>query len=134
MSPNIRAKLQYLDLSMCIISKSALKELLSKCRNLKKLSLEHVTLDSGICNEISENVDIESLNLTMCEGLDYLGVNVIIKNLQSLKNLNISWTSLTVNSIEAITENITPGLLRLNIAGCRKSMTDNCKKYFSKVI
>lgn len=63
-------KLQYLDLSLCEISKSGLKELLSTCKLLKKLSLERVTLNDDICCEIVKNVQLEALNLTMCEGIN----------------------------------------------------------------
>jgi F-box and leucine-rich repeat protein 1 (S-phase kinase-associated protein 2) len=57
---------------MCVISRHSLKQLLSKCRKLKKLSLEHVKLDSSVVDEISENTKMEVLNLTMCEGLEWM--------------------------------------------------------------
>lgn len=117
-------KLQYLDLSMCTISESSLQLLLSKCRKLKKLSLEHVKINDVICGEIATNEDIDSLNLTMCEGVTAIGVEVLVTKLKNLKCLNISWTNLSLKALQIFVANITPGLLRLNIAGCRNTMTD----------
>lgn len=119
-----QSKLQYLDLSMCTISTSSLQLFLSKCRKLKKLSLEHVTVTDDICEEIAANVDIDSLNMTMCEGIKELGLEVMAIKLQNLRSLNISWTSLSSIALEIFVSNVTPGLLRLNIAGCRNTMTD----------
>lgn len=80
---NFRSKLQYLDLSLSGIDKVSLKQLLSVCRNLKKLSLEHIPLDTDICKEIAANVHLEALNLAMCEGITPHGIEPISKNLKS---------------------------------------------------
>lgn len=118
------SKLQYLDLSMCTISTHSLELLLSKCRKLKKLSLEHVKITDEICEEIAENPHLDSLNLTMCEGMTVAGVETMTLHLKKLRCLNISWTSLTAQALEIFVHNVTPDLLRLNIAGCRQTMTD----------
>lgn len=55
----IELKLQYLDLSLASIDKESLTQLLSSCRILKKLSLEQLEVDSGICKEIAENSQLE---------------------------------------------------------------------------
>lgn len=123
--PDYRTKLQYLDLSMSVITKQSLKMLLSKCYNLKKLSLEHVPINDQICDEIANNKNLEALNLTMCEGIEQWSVKKLMKELQQLHSLNISWTFLNVESIAALMQNITPNLLRLNIAGCRKNIFDS---------
>ncbi|XP_055381033.1 S-phase kinase-associated protein 2 [Condylostylus longicornis] len=119
------SKLQYLDLSMAIITKPSLKVLLSKCRQLKKLSLEHVPLSDAVCDEISKNINLEALNLAMCEGIEQWSVLKMMKGLQQLHSLNISWTSLSIESITALVQNLTPNILRLNIAGCRKNIFDS---------
>uniref|UniRef100_A0A336MLE4 CSON003285 protein n=1 Tax=Culicoides sonorensis TaxID=179676 RepID=A0A336MLE4_CULSO len=118
------SKLQYLDLSMATISESALELFLSKCRKLKKLSLEHVKINEDVLVEIGANSQIDSLNLTMCEGITQIGVQVIGIRLKNLRCLNISWTNLTQRALEIFVQYITPELLRLNIAGCRTTMTD----------
>lgn len=42
----------------------------------------------------------------------------------SLQTLNISWTGLDHDCVRGLVECVSPKLLRLNVAGCRKSMTD----------
>lgn len=73
------SKLQYLDLSMAVISPSGLTSLLSKCRLLKKLSLEKCVLNEKCCEAISRNSDISILNLAICEGIDVKGVEHLLR-------------------------------------------------------
>lgn len=63
------SKLQYLDLSMAVISPNGLASLLFKCKHLKKLSLEKCVLNKECCRAISQNTELEVLNLTMCEDM-----------------------------------------------------------------
>lgn len=79
--PDYTSRLQYLDLSMANVSQSGLVELLTRCRQLKKLSLEHATLDDRICAQIAANRDIEVLNVTMAEGLNVHSVRLLLGNL-----------------------------------------------------
>lgn len=72
-------KLQHLDLSMAVVSAENLSDLLSKCRYLKKLSLEKCTLNKVSCEAISSNSDLEVLNLTMCEGMNIESVRDLMK-------------------------------------------------------
>ena len=89
------SKLQYLDLSMAVISSEDLATLLSKCKYLKKLSLEKCLLNRSCCAEISKNVELEVLNLTMCEGMDLECVGNLVKlkrylfYLQTSKSYNL---------------------------------------------
>lgn len=118
------SKLQYLDLSMASINLESLEQFLSICRSLKKLSLEAVPINSAVCRQISQNKSLEVLNLAMCEGLSKEGVMIMTTNLQNLLALNISWTQLNSGSVAFIVDNLTPSIMRLNIAGCRKSLLD----------
>ncbi|XP_035911602.1 S-phase kinase-associated protein 2 [Anopheles stephensi] len=117
-------KVQYLDLSMCTISKAALHGLLSNCRELVKLSLEHVPLNEAICVEISKNQRLETLNLTMCSGIDSRGLQFMTKLLTKLHSLNVSWTNLNANAVRDLVLYLTPNIVHLNAAGCRNTMTD----------
>ncbi|XP_020714069.1 uncharacterized protein LOC101452586 isoform X2 [Ceratitis capitata] len=123
--PKYESKLQYLDLSMVSVTKPSLKMLLSRCRQLKKLSLEHVPINDEICNEIAKNTNLEALNLAMCIGLEAWSVRKIMECLQNLNSLNISWTNLSVDAVTSVVTNVTPNLMRLNMAGCRKTMYDS---------
>lgn len=129
-SGGFESKLQYLDLSLATIDKTSLKQFLSVCRSLKKLSLEAVPVDVYVCREIAQNKALEVLNLTMCEGLNKSGITVLISSLQNLVALNISWTNLNTNCVSILVENLPPSIMRLNVSGCRKSLIDKRKLFF----
>lgn len=75
-------KLQYLDLSMAVISTESLVQLFSKCRQLRKLSLEHVPVNDAVCKAIAQNRRLEVLNLAMCTGINPYGVKKIVGSLK----------------------------------------------------
>jgi len=118
---------------MACITKQSLKLLLSCCNQLKKLSLEHVPVNADICNEIAKNTKLEALNLAMCIGLEPWSVRKMMESLQNLSSLNISWTSLSVDAVTSLVANLTPNIIRLNIAGCRKTMFDS-RMYFYDLV
>lgn len=68
---------------MATITQESLVALLSKCGNLKKLSLESVPINSAVCAGIGKNRHLEALNLTMCTGLDENGVTNLLSELKS---------------------------------------------------
>ncbi|XP_034951235.1 S-phase kinase-associated protein 2 [Chelonus insularis] len=123
LADNYHSKLQYLDLSMAVISSTSLAELLFKCKKLKKLSLEKGNLNEECCKAISENTELTVLNLTMCEGINVHGIQHLMK-LTKLTTFNISWCSLDSRSISLICKLLSRSITRLNIAGCRKTITD----------
>lgn len=125
MYTGFESKLQYLDLSMAVITKPSLKSLLSRCRQLKKLSLEHVPVNDEICDEIAMNKDLEALNLAMVAGLEAWSIRKMMVELQNLNSLNCSWTNLNVDGVFALVSNVSPNLMRLNLSGCRKTMFDS---------
>ena len=118
-------KLQYLDLSLASIEVASLQQLLSVCRSLKKLSLEHVNVDLSVCQQIAQNRQLEALNLGMCNGLTTDGIKYICKYLKNLSSLNISWTNIRLESVECIVSKLSPTVTRLNIAGCRNTCYDH---------
>ncbi|EDV47766.1 S-phase kinase-associated protein 2 [Drosophila erecta] len=119
------ARLQYLDLSMASITRSSLLILLSQCRQLKKLSLENTELDDTICAEIAKNEALEAVNLTMATGLTANSVRLMMESLTNLSSLNISWTDLSADAVTALVTHISPNVIRLNIAGCRRVLFDS---------
>lgn len=125
------SKLQYLDLSMAVISPVGLAALLSKCKYLKKLSLEKCIVNRDCCRAISENAELEILNLTMCENID-IGCITDLMKLKCLTALNMSWCSLDNECMTALCRTLPSSITRLNIAGCRKTITDENVKDLSK--
>lgn len=75
---DFQSKLQYLDLSMAVISIDSLNQLLARCKILKKLSLEHVRVDDETCRNISENHNLDALNLCMSAGITLQGVKYLM--------------------------------------------------------
>ncbi|XP_076238949.1 S-phase kinase-associated protein 2 isoform X2 [Calliopsis andreniformis] len=118
------SKLQYLDLSLAVISPDGLAMLLSKCKYLKKLSLEKCVLNKSCCKAMSENSDLEILNLTMCEGMDVECIKDLMK-LTNLSAVNMAWCGLDTESMTLLCKSLPRSVTRLNIAGCRKTMTDD---------
>ncbi|XP_058066992.1 S-phase kinase-associated protein 2 [Anopheles bellator] len=122
--PHYKAKLQYLDLSMCTIDKGVLCALLKSCRALRMLSLENIPLDDAICKEIAENQHMESLNLTMCTDISTEGLSAIAASLSKLQSFNVAWTSISSKAILRLVTQISPTLMRINLAGCRNTLID----------
>lgn len=81
-SSDFVAKLQYLDLSMATISIDSLVDLFSKCKLLKKLSLEHVPINDQVCKELAANKHLEVLNLSMSSGITNYGAKKLIGSLK----------------------------------------------------
>ncbi|KAL2728953.1 S-phase kinase-associated protein 2-like isoform X4 [Vespula squamosa] len=117
-------KLQYLDLSMAMILPDNLASLLSKCKDLKKLSLESCTLNAACCKELSYCTKLEVLNLAMCEGIDLKGILHILK-LRCLTELNLAWCSLDKEPVTILCEMLPPTITRLNISGCKEVIIDH---------
>lgn len=66
---------------MANICRSALLELLQHCRQLRKLSLEHLAVDTRICVQIASNRELEVLNLTMASGLTAFDMRMMFGHL-----------------------------------------------------
>ncbi|XP_017081738.2 S-phase kinase-associated protein 2 [Drosophila eugracilis] len=124
-STGYTARIQYLDLSMASISRNSLQTLLSHCQHLKKISLENTELDDSICTEIARNKGLEAVNLTMASGLTADSVRLMMESLTHLISLNISWTDLSTDAVTELVTHISPNVIRLNIAGCRRVLFDS---------
>ncbi|XP_029169727.1 S-phase kinase-associated protein 2 [Nylanderia fulva] len=125
------SKLQYLDLSMAVISPTSLAALLSKCKYLKKLSLEKCTLNRDCCKAISQNTELEVLNLTMCKNMNAECITDLM-TLQNLTALNMAWCCLDSECMTLLCKTLPASIIRFNIAGCRKTITDDNVKDLSK--
>lgn len=73
-------QLQYMDLSMALISAVDLASLLGKCQSLKKLSVEHCITNTDVCSSIAANPDLEVLNMSQCYQLECAGLEEILVN------------------------------------------------------
>ncbi|XP_045136945.1 S-phase kinase-associated protein 2-like [Portunus trituberculatus] len=128
----VRSKLQYLDLSMAVIQPQALEELLSVCFDLKKLSLEHCTLTQSVCSYIAKNASLETLNLAMCYGLCHSYIVEILTQCKRLHCLNLAWTGLSSEDLRVICRRFPASLERLNLSGCRNTLSDSHVRLLSE--
>ncbi|XP_056635293.1 S-phase kinase-associated protein 2 [Diorhabda carinulata] len=122
--PDFKSRLLYLDLSMAYISPQSLTILLSKCRRLKKLSLENVQVNDEVLIALSANKDIEVINFAMAAGMMEDGFKYLLANCRKIRELNLAWTYLNTPSIQYICKNLPSTMDRLNLSGCRKLLTD----------
>lgn len=76
------ARIQYLDLSMAVISTDSAAQLFSKCRQLRKLSLEHVPVNDAVCKVLAQNRKLEVLNLAMSSGITTYGIRKLLGSLK----------------------------------------------------
>ncbi|KAF6019406.1 Skp2 [Bugula neritina] len=118
-------KLQYLDLTMASISQNALSQLLSRCKQLRKLSIENLAINDDICRLIAQNVFLTTLNCAMVSGLTCKGLEKIFNSCPLLDELNIGWIKLSHSDVGLVISKLPPNLIRLNFSGCREFMDDH---------
>ncbi|XP_059047348.1 S-phase kinase-associated protein 2-like [Achroia grisella] len=139
------SRIQYLDLSICTIDLDTLDSLLACCPGLKKLSLENVQLRDETCAFIGKCNNLETLNLTMAQGVTAGGLTSILEGCHNLLSLNLSWCGLSTSALTALVgpeeeeapegspgedvqkepeRPVLPRLQRLSIAGARV-LSDN---------
>lgn len=119
------SKIEYLDMSYCLITSEDLAIFMSKCRNLKKLSLESCELSVEVCSEIAKNRDLNTLNLAMVEGLNQEGLKVICVNCKRLESINVAWTKLNKEAVNIFVDTITNEISSLNLSGLQNSLNDD---------
>lgn len=122
--PEFKCRLTFLDLSMAEISKESLIDLFNKCQRLKKLSLEHVSVNDTVLEALAGNRDLEVINFAMAIGIAVPGLQYLLRNCRKIRELNISWTYLAQSTIKFLCENLPSTLDRLNLSGCRKLLND----------
>ncbi|RZF40295.1 hypothetical protein LSTR_LSTR012598 [Laodelphax striatellus] len=117
-------RVEYLDLSMAVVKSDDLALLLSKCSDLRKLSLEHCTADVKVCESVAQNTKLETLNMVLCYELSCEGITKILENCKRLKELNLGWTNLDRASVEAVCTLVNEEITHLDMSGCKSSLLD----------
>ncbi|KAL4711765.1 hypothetical protein ACJJTC_004107 [Scirpophaga incertulas] len=118
-TPAYQSRIQYLDLSISTIDTITLNCLLERCSALKKLSLESVKVVDRTCEFIGRCNNLETLNLTMAQGVTADGVSFIVTGCTNLQSLNISWCNLSEDALTVLVTGLPQNLQRLNLAGAR---------------
>uniref|UniRef100_F1KZ36 S-phase kinase-associated protein 2 n=2 Tax=Ascaris suum TaxID=6253 RepID=F1KZ36_ASCSU len=118
------SKLTHLDLSgTAPEDPSVVAALLQRCFKLEAVSLEQRVIDDRVCSALSCNVDLQYLNLTMCQGLSPDGIRAILQGCRRLLEVNMAWTNLDVEHVEVAIRFMPRGVRRLNLSGIREK---NC--------
>ncbi|CAH0404167.1 unnamed protein product [Chilo suppressalis] len=131
-TPPSPSRIQYLDLSVCSIDYVTLNCLIERCPALKKLSLENVPVNDETCELIGKCTQLETLNLTMAQGITMKGLMSILKGCLCLQSLNISWCCLSESTLEVLVSYLPQKLQRLNVAGARILKDDMVKQLVSR--
>ncbi|CAF1166797.1 unnamed protein product [Adineta steineri] len=119
-------KLQFLDLTLATISTDCLLSLISACRSLRKISLETLILNSLIFEKLALNPQLDTLNLTMCSGMDLDCCSILTGQMRHLRYLNLGWTQLSEQCLHYICRTIQASIEHLTMTGFRQAMTDEC--------
>jgi F-box and leucine-rich repeat protein 1 (S-phase kinase-associated protein 2) len=125
LTKEVSCKLQYLDLSMAVITEEGLADLLNVCKNLRKLSLEHCTVSDNVCAAIGQNHNLDVLNMSACYGVTQSCIKNILTGCRKLSAFNIAWTDLSVTALNTLCTELPSSIQRINISGCRKTLNDN---------
>ncbi|CAF3396002.1 unnamed protein product [Rotaria sp. Silwood1] len=119
-------KLQFLDLTLATISSDCLLSLMSACRSLRKLSLETLPLNLSIFEKLALNSHLDTLNLTMCTGIDLDCCSILTSQMKHLRYLNLGWTQLSDQCVHYICRTIQSSIEQITLTGFRQGMTDEC--------
>lgn len=97
------------------------------CKKLKKLSLEHCVVDERACKALSQNEQLEVLNMSMCYGVGVIEIKSIVEGCKKLESWNLAWTDLSTDALQLISTSAPQALERINISGCRITLKDERK-------
>ena len=121
-------RLNYLDLSYASIEETCLKSLFKRCCNLRKVALENCKINQSILFHLSQNKNLNVLHMAMAHGVTARGLSHLAQGLtDTLVDVNLSWIGMDhemVDEAMVLLANNSNTLTRLNIAGCKESLTD----------
>lgn len=110
---------------MAVVSVENLIDLFDVCSQLRKVSLEFLTLNDMFFIKLAQNHQLNTLNLSMCGGVSEKSLVLLCSQCPELQNLNLAWTKLSFLCLNAVLPKLPRRIERLNLAGCRTSMRDH---------
>ncbi|XP_069602054.1 S-phase kinase-associated protein 2 [Ranitomeya imitator] len=115
-------RLQHVDFSNCTITPESLKSIISRCHNLRNLSLEGLELSDDVMWAIAQNSDLVRLNLGGCSGFSPESLTQMLKSCTSLEELNLSWCDFTLDHVKSAVANFPRSITQLNLSGYRQNL------------
>ena len=143
------SSLKYLDLKYCHAHFLFFEEILASCHSLQKLSMASIRgckwyipkmirrasipeskwitpkMIRSICYQNGRT--LQTLNFGACCGLDLESIQKITKNCVGLKNVDLSSTGLSKESINFLVNNLTPEVKKLNLGRLRNLKDEHVK-------
>lgn len=116
-------RVQVMDLSSCTANPKDVHAIISRCTQLKNLSLEGMELSDDIIQCLAQNPQLEKLNLCGCSGFSPEALGEMLLACSRLEDVNISWCDFSPLHVKAAVANVAPGVTRLNISGYRENLT-----------
>ncbi|XP_041042354.1 S-phase kinase-associated protein 2 isoform X1 [Carcharodon carcharias] len=110
---------QYMDLSHCVVSCSAIFQILHRSHRLLSLSLEGLVLSDDVIRAIGQNENLLRLNLCSCSQFGPDSLRQMLSNCSRLDELNLSWCKFSSQHIQAMVSHIPASITQLNISGYR---------------
>ena len=103
-------KLKYLDLTGCESNRA----ILYCCNLLQKLSLRFLLLNTNLVRKVcaQNGTTLQGLDLFKCQGVNFEEIQLIINNCCELKELNLSDTYLSQDSVKFLVKQLTPKVIR----------------------
>ena len=103
-------KLKYLDLTGCESNRA----ILYCCNLLQKLSLRFLLLNTNLVRKVcaQNGTTLQILDLFKCQGVNFEEIQLIINNCCELKELNLSDTYLSQDSVKFLVKQLTPKVIR----------------------
>ena len=128
------SSLRYLDLEYCKAHSLTFEEILASCHSLQKLSMastnrERKWITSKMIGSIcyQNGLTLQTLNLSSCSGLDLESIRKITENCVGLKNVDLSATGLSNDSINFLVQNLTPKVENLGLGRLLNLKDDHVK-------
>ncbi|KAM4052940.1 S-phase kinase-associated protein 2 [Anomaloglossus baeobatrachus] len=115
-------RLQHVDFSNCTVKLQTLQTIISRCHDLRNLSLEGLELSDEIMCAIAQNPDMLRLNLGGCSSFSPESLTQMLKSCTSLEELNLSWCDFTLDHVKNAVENFPRSIRQLNLSGYRQNL------------
>ena len=123
------SSLRYLDLKYCEAQVKTFEEILASCYSLEKLSMASLWPRKFLTSNMIRSIcyqngrTLQTLNLCACSELDLESIQMITINCVNLKNVDLSETRLSKDSINFLVKNLTPKVEKLSL-GYLKNLKD----------
>ena len=127
------SSLRYLDLKYCNAGVLFFEEILASCHLLQRLSMASYGPGNYITPEIIRSIcyqngrTLQTLDLSFWSGLNLESIQKITKNCVGLKNVDLSATGLSKDSILCLVNNITPGVEKLALVDLQNLKDEHVK-------